>query len=54
MRKSRDESKWNNQAKLIADKECLQDPFGIAEGWLPEDASVKFWPMTLYPDIFKT
>ena len=40
------------QAKLIVDEECLPDPFSTAEGWLPENASVKFWPMTLYPDIF--
>ena len=41
-----------NQATLNVEKECLPDPFGIAEGWLPDDPSMTFWPMTLYPDVF--
>ena len=39
-------------SKLLVEGVRIPDPFAIANGWVPEDESVKLWPMTLYPDIF--
>ena len=38
--------------KLVIEGESIPDPFQLQDGWLAEEESVKFWPMTLYPDIF--
>ena len=40
------------QAKLIVDDILLPDPSPVVEGWLNETYGVKFWPVTLYPEIF--
>ena len=40
-------------AKLKIDDRNIPDPFKIPRGWMKEDESMKFWPMLLYPDIFK-
>ncbi len=39
-------------SKLTIDGENIPDPFKLEDGWLTEEESVKFWPMTLYPDIY--
>ena len=38
--------------KLKALDEILPDPLHLKEGLLSEEESVKYWPMTSYPDIF--
>ncbi len=30
----------------------LPDPFKLENGWLKEEGGIKFWPLTLYQDIF--
>ena len=40
------------QNKLVIGEETIPDPFTVKEGWIDEQAGVKFWPTTLYPDIF--
>ncbi len=40
------------KAKLSFADQCIPDPFQLAEGWLTENEGLKFWPTTLYPDIF--
>ena len=38
--------------KLKVLDEMLPDPLRLKEGWISEEESVKYWPMTLYLDIF--
>ena len=41
------------QDKLILeDGVIMPDPFKLETGWLKEEEGMKFWPLTLYPDIF--
>ena len=40
------------QAKLMVDDTSLPDPSALVEGWLNETCGVKFWLVTLYPEIF--
>ena len=41
------------QDKLkLEDGVILPDPFKLENGWLKEEEGIKFWPLTLYPDIF--
>jgi len=40
------------QDKLkLEDGVIVPDPFKLESGWLKEEG-IKFWPLTLYPDIF--
>ena len=39
-------------SKLRVEDALLPNPMSLVHGWLPEDGGVRFWPMTLYPDIF--
>ena len=40
------------QSKLIVGDISLPDPSAVVEGWLNETYGVKFWHVTLYPEIF--
>ncbi len=40
------------QKLLIEDGVLIPDPLTVQDGWLSEDMGIKFWPLTLYPDIF--
>ena len=44
------EGVYDHKLKVL--DEILPDPLRLKEGWLSEEESVKYWPMTLYPDIF--
>ena len=33
--------------KLLVEGVRIPDPFAIANGWVPEDESMKLWPVTL-------
>ena len=44
------EGEYHDKMKVL--DETLPDPLHLKEGWLSEEESVKYWPMTLYPDIF--
>ena len=39
-------------SKLRVEGALLPDPMSLVRGWVSEDECVRFWPMTLYPDIF--
>ena len=39
-------------AKLIVGGIQIPDPLRLTQGWLSEEDGVRFWPVTLYPDIF--
>ena len=41
----------NDHKQKVLD-EISPDPLHLKEGWLSEEESVKYWPMTLYPDVF--
>ena len=41
------------EIKLRVDNRLIPDPFKIPHGWLGEDEGMAFWPMLLYPHIFK-
>ncbi len=36
----------------VVDGVEIPDPFSLTEGWLDEENGVRYWPMTLYPEIF--
>ena len=41
------------QQKLNMEEErIIPDPFRLDSGWLNEEDGIKYWPVTLYPDIF--
>ena len=42
----------NYVSKLRVEGALLPNSMSLVHGWLPEDEDVRFWPMTLYPDIF--
>ena len=46
------ELKDEYQKKLLINNVKCSDPFILLDGWLPEEDSIKQWPMVLYPDIF--
>ena len=39
-------------SKLKIGSVSVPDPEQLKEGWLSENDGIKFWPNTLYPDIF--
>ena len=39
-------------AKLIVGGIQIPDPLRLTQGWLSEEDGVRFWPVTLYADIF--
>ena len=42
----------NYVSKLRVEGAVLPNPMSLVHGWLPEDEGVRFWPMTLHPDMF--
>ena len=42
----------NYLSKLRVEGVLLPDPMSLVHGWVPKDEGVRFWRMTLYPDIF--
>ena len=36
----------------VTDGVIIPDPFSLKTGWLDEEAAVRYWPVTLYPNIF--
>ena len=36
----------------LDDGSFLPDPFKVENGWLKEEEGIRYWPPTLYPDIF--
>ena len=39
-------------AKLLIRGSRIPDPLKLDQGWLSEEDGVRYWPVTLYPDIF--
>ncbi|XP_065069462.1 uncharacterized protein LOC135694584 [Rhopilema esculentum] len=39
-------------AKLFVAGNRIPDPLTLTHGWLSEEDSIRYWPVTLYPDIF--
>ncbi len=39
-------------AKLKIEGTTIPDPFQLNDCWLDEDNGMKYWPTTMYPDIF--
>ena len=40
------------RAKLIINDKEMPDPLLMQDGWLNEEDGIKYWPVTLYPDIY--
>ena len=44
---------FDYQQKLNMEEEgIIPDPFRLDSEWLNEEDGIKYWPVTLYPDIF--
>ena len=42
----------NYVSKLRVEGALHPNPMPLVHGWVLEDEGIRFWPMTLYPDIF--